>query len=219
MRTFFVRLSAIVAAIVFGAAMQSHAGGVKSKLAAGMSPQEYSDFRYRSQPSRDWSRSDRFDFENPVSIRVVVHRLVINDGGYAELLYRRADEPAVRRPANIDPSIPVSTFRRATLQSADQWKSLDVNAGEIKAGAHLMLSGWPATRLQSRFSEMLVDEISFSASGRTVTLHDPDPCMVKYREKDLPRESRELRMNDADGPACPKPFDAGLGASAFSVSP
>ncbi|MEO0438079.1 MAG: hypothetical protein AAF098_14355 [Pseudomonadota bacterium] len=190
----------------------AHAAPKHQKQTPAVGPQEYSQQRYLNQSSGDWSQSDRFVFEKPITRDVVVHRVIVPERGYAELLYRYVDEPEFSRPKDIPADVPISPYRRATLQTVNALKQLELSEGEFKKGVILTITGWPATRIQAPYSEMLVDEITFPETQRTVQLHERNYCMVKYQEKDQVREELSQIEGVPEGFRCPTPFGGELAA-------
>jgi hypothetical protein len=166
------------------------------KITPPMGPADFSETRYLSHVSSDWRDSDRFDFENPIYAQIRIHGIELPEDGYAVLLFSYDSDESYVRPADLPPDTRISTIRRATLQTTNEVNRLRVKKKDLEAGLAAEVTGWPATRLQLPYSELLVDEIILSGKGKTYVFHPDNDKMVKYRDRDKPRsEARD------DGPA------------------
>lgn len=185
------------ALIIVTASSQGRTPGPKIK--PSISPQDYSNYRYHNHISNDFSESDRFDLKNPIEIEVEIQRIYLHEDGYVELFYTLPGDENLRLPKGMDPDTPIAQFRRATLQTADEFKRLKIKEHEFKKGATAILSGWPALEIQMPYSEMLVDEITY-ADGKTYVLHQESEKMVKYKDKDKPRKNNNEQSPDETPP-------------------
>ncbi|GEM_PF-6861849 len=186
--------------------MESYAATSGAKVQSTVTPEDLSDARYTSQVSGDWSGSDRFDFEDPIKLEIVVLGISVQENGVAELHFRYAHEPTIRRPPGLSKQVPISPYRVATLQAVNELKRLEVNLERFRAGSHAFVTGWPATPIQEIHSEMLVESISFIQTGELLTLHRDHPCITKFENRDKPKP----RVSDLEGASrgveCPTPF-------------
>lgn len=137
------------------------------KITPPVGPDDFSEERYLSQVSSDWRDSDRFDFENPISAQIRIHGVELPEGGYAVLVFSYDSDESFVRPADIPSDVKISTIRRATLQTTNEVKRLRVKKKDLEEGVAAEVTGWPATRLQRPYSELLVDEIILSKNGKT----------------------------------------------------
>lgn len=173
----------------------SQAGNRPPKVRPAISPQSYSDFRYNNHLSNDFRFTDRFEIKNPVSVRVVIHGIEMTEGGYAHLIFSYIEEkPELERSLSSD-----GGFYRATLQTTDELKRLDIDTRALKGGVEAELTGWRATRVQLPHSELLVEEILLAGESEAFVLHRENGEMVKYRDKDKPRTDDEPSEKPEDG--------------------
>lgn len=159
------------------------------KIKPSMGPQDYSNYRYHNHLNSDFSGSDRFDLKNPVEAEVRIHGVQVNEDGYVELLFTYPGDADIRLPKGLDPDTPIAAFRVATLQTKDEFSRLDVNVRDFREGLPAVLSGWPALEIQQPYSELLVDEIQLGTGGRKYVFHAENTKMVKFKDKDKPRNS------------------------------
>jgi len=197
----FSWLVSVSSTLVLAFAASVAAGPKGPKITPSVSPEDYSNFRYHTQISNDFSGSDRFDLENPIEVEVEIHRVHLNEDGYVELFYSLPGDGDIKLPEGMAPDTPIATFRRATLQTAEEFKRLKIKENDFKRGVQAVLSGWPALPIQLPYSEMLVDEITFvnngKASSKTYVFHRESESMVKYKNKDKPKKSDTADKTEA----------------------
>lgn len=156
------------------------------KVRPSISPQGYSDFQYNNHLSNDFRFTDRFEIEKPVSIRVRLHGVEAVEGGYAFLLFTYEDTSDIEFRSTADDG-----FYRATLQTTDEVRRLEIKKRDLEDGVEAVLTGWPATDAQRVYSDLLVEEISLSRNGKSYVLHRDSVEMVKFKNKDKPRKGDE----------------------------
>ena len=153
-----------------------------------LSPQQYANLQYRTVISNDFSRTNRFDLKNPVEYEIEIVGVYKNGDGYVELLYNYLDEEPVELPEGMDRDTPLAPHHRATLQTQDEVKRLRVREGEFKKGVTALITGWPALPIQLPYSEILVDELTFTNPhgepvGQTYVFHPESERMVRYKDR------------------------------------
>lgn len=186
----------VLTLLSFGVALHAHSAPPGPKITPSVSPEDYSEFRYHNHISNDFQNSDRFDLQDPIEVEVEIYRVSINDEGYAELLFRLPGDENHRLPEGMDPDTPIAEYRIATLQTPEEFKRLKLKENDFKNGVNAVLSGWPALPIQAPYSEMLVDEITFS-NGKTYVFHQESEKMVKYKDKDKPRKKNETDLEES----------------------
>ncbi|EAQ97404.1 hypothetical protein [Congregibacter litoralis] len=196
-------LVACVSAVLLSFTVNATTPGPKIK--PSISPQDYSNYRYHNHISNDFSSSDRFDIENPIEVEVEIHQVYLNEDGYVELFYSLPGDSELRLPEGMDPDTPIATFRRATLQTSEEFKRLKLKENDFKRGVTAVLSGWPALPIQQPYSEMLVDEITFGnkdskSVGKKYILHAESKSMVKYKDKDKTHKEKDKDGVDSSTP-------------------
>lgn len=170
------------------------------KIQPAISPQDYSEYRYHNHISSDFQDSDRFDLKNPIKLEVTILGIRLDEFGYAELHYTRPGDENIKAPEGSDAHTPIQRYRIATLQTTQQFHSLSLKEKDFERGVAAVLTGWPALPVQSPYSEMLVDEIIVAKNGKTYRFHSENAKMVKFKDKDTPR--------DQDGESEPDPTTA-----------
>lgn len=193
----FTILLIILGSLTVFSVESSYAAPRNQKLVPSSSPQDVSEFRYHSQTSNDFGGSDRFQLDNPISVQVKIHSIYLAENGYAELFFTYADEGELRLPAYMPADTPVARFRRATLQTTSEVKKLKIKEKDFKKGVAAEITGWPATPIQAPYSEFLVDEILFTQNGKRYVFHRDSEKMVKYKDRNKPRE---IDVKDSEAP-------------------
>lgn len=170
--------------LTVGIAAGSTAAKRPSKIAPVVSPHSYSDSRYQNSASSDFRNSDRFDIKNPIKAQIIVHRISIPENGYAELLFTYPGDAELKRSAELkDPDARIAPYRVATLQTAEEVRRLRITEESFENGVEATITGWPATRWQRPYSELLIDEIEFNSGNKKLVLQPETEEMVKYKNR------------------------------------
>ena len=162
------------------------------KATQPLSPAQYENQRYHTFINNDFSRTDRFDLNNPVRFPIEIVGVYRNDYGYIELLFHYQNEEPGVLPEDVDRDTRIAPFHRATLQTTDEFSRLRVKDSDFKKGVTALVSGWPALPIQLPYSELLIDEIAFTNPqgkpvGQLYVFHPENERMVKYKDRGKPR--------------------------------
>lgn len=112
--------------------------------------------------------------------------MVLNEAGYAELLFSYPEDEEFRNSREArDLVIPPRT---ATMQTTEELKRLDVAERDFTDGMRAEITGWPATDLQSKYSELLIDELyiiegNSKFAAEALRLHPDNEEMIKFSQK------------------------------------
>ncbi len=145
---------------------------------SAITPEDVSRLRQLTHFSWDWSNTDAFDLDNPVSLQVTIQRVVIPEVGNAELLFTLSDQQ--RRRSEL--TLPQRPRYHAILQSAEEVRRLGIRRSDFVEGLQATLTGWPATERNVTPNVLLIDEIEMGNQGRRFKLQD-HPHMQKHRKR------------------------------------
>ncbi|MEM1145204.1 MAG: hypothetical protein AAGI88_21710 [Pseudomonadota bacterium] len=196
----------VLSLLVVGLSQPAFAGPGRTKLTPSISPEQYSELRYHTFISGDFSsRTDRFDLKSPVKVRVRLHGVDLQERGYAELLFTYAEEQRTDIDG-LETSLSAregskEAYLRATLQTTETLKELDVNRKDLSSGVLADISGWPAIGKQRMYTELLIEEINLVDDGRTFSFHGESDEMVKYKDRDTVQPDEKVESPELSGGA------------------
>ncbi len=185
MGTFFPAPNARVVSFLYGVFLFSAVGLLSTLLSVAVSaqpksvgPQDISRLHQQTEFSGDWSETDLFNLDKYVTVPVTIERLVIpGRAGNAYLLF------SLKNPQKLSElhDYPSDHSLRATVQSVDVVKYLDINESDFRPGTDAVIRGWPAKKKNASGTVLLVDDVNMTGSGKIFSLHANNPKMEGKR--------------------------------------
>ena len=105
-------------------------------------PNDISRLQQQTEFSGDWSETKAFDLDRYVTLKVTIERLKIPDrAGNVYLWFTLKNQHKI----TDDQDLPAQQPFKATLQSVDIVKSMQIDERDFPRGVEAVIRGWPAT--------------------------------------------------------------------------